>query len=154
MKVLDICIGDVIKKVMSDRKMTKAELARRLGIRPQSVEYLLKRRSIDTDMLYQVSVALDYDFSRLYSIDGSQRDLYLEAEAGGGKVARAKVVVELDLNPEDLAKLDVRRRVRRYLLEGEGCAISRRTVAKYRDELGIPSASGRKHCGKPQGGTP
>ena len=40
------------------------------------------------------------------------------------------------------------------LLEGEGCAISRRTVAKYRDELGIPSASGRKHCGKPQGGTP
>lgn len=120
MRVLDICIGDVIKKVMSDRKMTKAELARRLGIRPQSVEYLLKRRSIDTDMLYQVSVALDYDFSRLYSIDGSQRDLYLEAEAGGGKVARARVVVELDLNPEDLAKLDVRRRVRRYLLEGEG----------------------------------
>ena len=35
-------------------------------------------------------------------------------------MARARVVVELDLNPEDLAKLDVRRRVRRYLLEGEG----------------------------------
>ena len=30
------------------------------------------------------------------------------------------------------------------LLEEQGCAISRRTVAKYRDELGIPSASGRK----------
>lgn len=30
------------------------------------------------------------------------------------------------------------------LLEGEGCTISRRTVAKYRDELGIPSASGRR----------
>ena len=30
------------------------------------------------------------------------------------------------------------------ILEAEGCAISRRTVAKYRDELGIPSASGRK----------
>lgn len=30
------------------------------------------------------------------------------------------------------------------LLEGEGCAISRRTVAKYRDELGIPSTTGRK----------
>ena len=26
----------------------------------------------------------------------------------------------------------------------EGCPISRRTVAKYREELGIPSASGRK----------
>ena len=30
------------------------------------------------------------------------------------------------------------------LLMGEGCSVSRRTVAKYRDELGIPSASGRK----------
>ena len=26
----------------------------------------------------------------------------------------------------------------------EGCPISRRTVAKYREELGIPGASGRK----------
>ena len=30
------------------------------------------------------------------------------------------------------------------LLEGEGVTISRRTVAKYRDELGLPSASGRR----------
>lgn len=30
------------------------------------------------------------------------------------------------------------------LLEAEGCTISRRTVAKYRDELGISSASGRR----------
>ena len=29
-------------------------------------------------------------------------------------------------------------------LEAEGCAISRRTVAKYRDELHIPSTTGRK----------
>ena len=34
------------------------------------------------------------------------------------------------------------------LLMEEGCAISRRTVAKYRDELGIPSASGRKSRSK------
>ena len=40
------------------------------------------------------------------------------------------------------------------LLVEEGCAISRRTVAKYRDELGIPSASGRKGCGRSRGGTP
>ena len=30
------------------------------------------------------------------------------------------------------------------MLEGEGVTISRRTVAKYRDELGLPSASGRR----------
>lgn len=32
-------------------------------------------------------------------------------------------------------------------LAGEGCPISRRTVAKYRDEMNIPGASGRKNRG-------
>lgn len=32
-------------------------------------------------------------------------------------------------------------------LARQGCPISRRTVAKYRDELNIPGASGRKHRG-------
>ena len=30
------------------------------------------------------------------------------------------------------------------LMSREGCELSRRTVAKYRDELGIPSTTGRK----------
>ena len=30
------------------------------------------------------------------------------------------------------------------LMAKDGCEISRRTVAKYRDELGIPSTTGRK----------
>ena len=29
-------------------------------------------------------------------------------------------------------------------MSAQGCALSRRTVAKYREELNIPSASGRK----------
>ena len=32
----------------------------------------------------------------------------------------------------------------RCLLEQKGCVLSRRTVAKYRDELRIPSTTGRK----------
>ena len=31
------------------------------------------------------------------------------------------------------------------LMAKDGCEISRRTVAKYRDELGFPSTTGRKH---------
>lgn len=30
----------------------------------------------------------------------------------------------------------------------QGCTISRRTVAKYRDELGIPSTTGRRQYEK------
>ena len=29
-------------------------------------------------------------------------------------------------------------------MEREGCTLSRRTVAKYRDELNIPSTTGRR----------
>lgn len=64
----NIYIGEIIKNVMSERQVTKAELARRLDVKPQSVDYLLTRKSIDTDTLYNISLALDYDFSLLYSI--------------------------------------------------------------------------------------
>ena len=53
---------------MADNQVTKAELARRLGVRPQSVDYMLTRKSIDTDTLYNVSRALNYDFAMLYSL--------------------------------------------------------------------------------------
>lgn len=68
MEKSNIYIGEIISDVMSEKKISKAELARRLNIRPQSVDYMLGRKSIDTDTLYSVSVALDYDFAQLYSI--------------------------------------------------------------------------------------
>ena len=67
MEKSNIYIGEVIRSVMADNQITKAELARRLGVRPQSVDYMLTRKSIDTDTLYNVSRALNYDFAMLYS---------------------------------------------------------------------------------------
>ena len=61
MKKSNIYIGEVIKQVIAEKQVTKAELARRLGVKPQSVDYLLTRKSIDTDTLYSLSLALDYD---------------------------------------------------------------------------------------------
>ena len=43
MKKSNIYIGEIIKNVMSERQVTKAELARRLDVKPQSVDYLLTR---------------------------------------------------------------------------------------------------------------
>lgn len=53
---------------MLEQQVTKAELARRLKVKPQSVDYMLTRKSVDTDTLYNVSRALNYDFALLYSI--------------------------------------------------------------------------------------
>ncbi len=51
-------INDQLKKV----GMTKSEFARRVASSPQSIHYILKRKSIDTDMLQKISRTLNYDF--------------------------------------------------------------------------------------------
>ena len=44
MEKTTIYIGEVIKNVMVEKLMTKAELARRLQVKPQSVDYMLTRK--------------------------------------------------------------------------------------------------------------
>ena len=118
MEKSNIYIGEVIRSVMADNQITKAELARRLGVRPQSVDYMLTRKSIDTDTLYNVSRALNYDFAMLYSLHEGQTNC--DIKESSYNVATAKVLVELELKPEDLAKLNLKRRIsdemiRRYI---------------------------------------
>jgi len=92
---------------MADNQITKAELARRLGVRPQSVDYMLTRKSTDT--LYNVSRALNYDFAMLYSLHEGQTNC--DIQESSYNVATAKVLVELELKPEDLAKLNLKKRI-------------------------------------------
>ena len=109
MEKSNIYIGEIIRNVMADNQVTKAELARRLGVRPQSVDYMLTRKSIDTDTLYNVSKALDYDFALLYSISKEQINCDKKDEAY--KVPTAKILVELELKPEDLARLNLKKKL-------------------------------------------
>lgn len=110
MEKSNIYIGEIISDVMSEKKITKAELARRLNIRPQSVDYLLGRKSIDTDTLYNVSVALDYDFAQLYSIKKEQINLDTTGN-NEKKINKAKIVVELELEKEDLLRLNLKKKI-------------------------------------------
>ena len=94
---------------MLEQQVTKAELARRLKVKPQSVDYMLTRKSVDTDTLYNVSRALNYDFALLYSIHQEQINYdTLEQEY---RLSTAKVLVELELKPEDIAKLNLKKRI-------------------------------------------
>ena len=109
MEKSNIYIGEIIKNVLLEQQFTKAELARRLKVKPQSVDYLLTRKSVDTDTLYNVSRALNYDFALLYSIHKEQINYdTLEQEY---RVSTAKVLVELELKPEDIAKLNLKKRI-------------------------------------------
>lgn len=109
MEKSNIYIGEIIRGIMSDRQVSKAELARRLGVRPQSVDYMLTRKSIDTDTLYNVSRALDHDFALLYSLHKEQTNCDIQEKECD--VSSVKVLVELELEPEDIARLNLKKRV-------------------------------------------
>lgn len=98
---------------MAEKKVSKAEMARRLNVRPQSVDYLLGRKSIDTDTLYNVSLALDYDFAQLYSI--KQGQINLDKEKGiRTEIKKVKVVVEFELDKEDVLRLNLKKKLSSY----------------------------------------
>lgn len=116
MERCNIYIGKKIAEVMAEKKVTKAEMARRLEVRPQSIDYMLSRKSIDTDTLYSVSLALDYDFAQLYSIKKNQSNLENTKELSNN-IKKAKVVIELELDKEDMIRLNLRKKVSSLLNE-------------------------------------
>lgn len=118
MERCNIYIGKKIAEVMAEKKVTKAEMARRLEVRPQSIDYMLSRKSIDTDTLYSVSLALDYDFdfAQLYSIKKNQSNLENTKELSNN-IKKAKVVIELELDKEDILRLNLRKKVSSLLNE-------------------------------------
>lgn len=63
----NIHIGVVIESKMRERHLSNADFARRLGMSKQNVGALLKRRSIQCQLLEKISDALLYDFFQHYS---------------------------------------------------------------------------------------
>jgi transcriptional regulator with XRE-family HTH domain len=115
MKNVDVHIGSLIKSVMDNQNVSQAELSRKLGIKPQSVDYLLKRQSIDTNALYNISNALNYDFAKFFSIKTKQTNF--EQTNSDCMVKKAKVLLEVELNTEDVIKLNLKNRVMKILNE-------------------------------------
>ena len=111
MRSTNIHIGENILAVMNQKRITKAELARLLSIKPQSVDYLLKRKSIDTDALYNISVVLDFDFSLLYRINQANS----EQTNFDINPTKAKIMVEIMLDMEDIIKLNLKKRITQAL---------------------------------------
>ena len=91
MEKSNIYIGEIIKNVMLEQQVTKAELARRLKVKPQSVDYMLTRKSIDTDTLYNFSRALNYDFALLYSIHKEQINYVTRPGRKNGKKMKTPI---------------------------------------------------------------
>ena len=111
--------------------LTLADVAARLGIHESTVSRAVK------DKYLQCSFGvfpMSYFFSRGLNTDAAGEG----ASPDAAKALLKRLVAEEDkrspLSDQKLCQL----------MEAEGCRLSRRTVAKYRDELGIPSTAGRR----------
>ena len=113
--------------------MSLADVAGRIGVHESTVSRAVKEKYIQCSMgVYPLS----YFFSR-----------GLGASAAAGEEAAspdaAKALLKKLIAAEDRKKPLSDQKLCQ-LMAGQGCPISRRTVAKYRDELHIPCTSGRK----------
>ena len=64
---LSLHIGKLVRKHLEEVGMTKSEFARRLNTSPQNIYGIFKRKSIDTELLKNISTILNYDFFQYYA---------------------------------------------------------------------------------------
>jgi len=68
-KIMEIFIGNEIRRVMEEKRIPVARLAEVLEMHSGSVSRLYGYRSIQTDVLQKISVELGVDFFEFYSRD-------------------------------------------------------------------------------------
>ena len=59
--------GEAIKKVLKEQERSEAWLARKVHCDPGNFNRMLKKRSIDIDLLRRISIALNYNFVEEYA---------------------------------------------------------------------------------------
>lgn len=115
------------------RGLTMAQVAGELGVHESTVSRAVREKYLQCR---HGVFPLSYFFSRELSASDSQEEGGVSAQAAQAMLRR--LVEEEDprrpLSDQKLCEL----------LEEQGCRLSRRTVAKYRQILGIPGTAGRR----------
>ncbi len=60
-------IGKIIKAELKKKRFSVAEFAKIINTDRNNVYHIFKRKSIDTDLLYKISIALEYNFFLEYN---------------------------------------------------------------------------------------
>jgi RNA polymerase sigma-54 factor len=119
------------------RPLTQVELAQDLGLHPSTVSRALRDKVIDIDgRLWPVSSF----FSRALPRRAAQADV---SDAGSVSAASIRASISARIAREDPARPLSDTEIARQL-QSEGVDIARRTVAKYRQGLRIPSTAARR----------
>lgn len=64
-------IGKMIEVELKKKRCSVAEFAKKINTDRNNVYNIFKRKSIDTDLLYKISIALEYNFFLAYDPIGN-----------------------------------------------------------------------------------
>ncbi len=65
-------LGNIIKEICLQKDIKIIELARGIGTSKQNVVGIFKRKSIDSDLIYKISVFVNYNFFKHYVIPNDE----------------------------------------------------------------------------------
>lgn len=113
-KLNKIHIGKEIKKRLDEKKMSKSEFARRIGMPQQHVNRVFERDTIETKRLEAVCEALDFNFFSLYCDNPNNVFAYLAAvNLGEGDatnlIGDAAIVAQIEVLKATIAGLEKER---------------------------------------------
>lgn len=91
---MDIHIGKRIKEVLTERNMTFSKVAVQVGMTPQNLNGLFKRKSIDLALLKKFVDVVDYDFFA----DLARKERSMASEPAGEYNQRRAVQVTVSLD--------------------------------------------------------
>jgi hypothetical protein len=67
MEAMEYDFGEAIKRVLKEQERSEAWLARKVHCDPGNFNRILKKHSIDIDLLRRISIVLGYNFIKDYS---------------------------------------------------------------------------------------
>ena len=91
----DIHIGPIIKQKFQDSSMTVEEFAEKINCERTTIYDIFKRKSIDSELLFRISEALNFDF---------YNEIYLNKQTGNFS---KKILVAIEIDERYIDKLDL-----------------------------------------------
>jgi len=79
----NIHIGDYVKEIAIKKRISERDLAEMLSRDPSTISHFYKRGSINTDLLWQLSKKLEYNFFRKFA---NSLDIELQNEQNFGPI--------------------------------------------------------------------
>lgn len=99
MKNSEIHIGTLIKEKIVEIGLSDAEFGRRINTTRQNAQAILKRKTVDTDLLFRISKALNFDFFKYFQTEDQQKSV------DNLKERKTKILLQIELSSDQEEKV-------------------------------------------------